>query len=104
MKRSEFIDQLAERFPHLTHRDVELAAKTLIDTMSHAMAQGRRVEVRGFGNFQLTARNAYLGRNPRTGASVEVPARHMLHYKPGKALLETLNHPPATTATPADGI
>jgi len=104
MKRSDLIDTLAERFPHLHRKDVELAVNTLLDTISDAIAQGRRVEIRGFGNFELTLRRAYTGHHPRTGASIQIPERRMLHFKAGKALLETVNTPPATTSSPSNGI
>jgi len=102
MKRSELIDTLVKCFPDLTRKDVELAVKTLLDTISVAIADGRRVEIRGFGNFELTLRRAYAGHHPRTGARIQVPERRMLHFKAGKALLETVNNPLATTSS--DGI
>jgi len=104
MKHSELVTALAERFPHLSRKDVDFAVHTLIDTMRDALAQGRRVEVRGFGNFQPTVRRAYTGRDPRNGDSIQVAERRQVRFKPGKALLESVNPGVAAPAPPTDGI
>ncbi|MBO4329077.1 MAG: integration host factor subunit beta [Rhodocyclaceae bacterium] len=91
MTRSELILRLAARFPHLGMRDTELAVKTMLDTMAQAIVEGQRIEIRGFGSFALNYRPARIGRNPKTGERVEVPAKHVPHFKAGKELRERVN-------------
>ena len=91
MTKSELIDAIAERQPHLANRDVEVAVKTLLEHMSEALADGGRIEVRGFGSFSLHHRPARTGRNPKTGEAVELPAKYVPHFKPGKQLRERIN-------------
>jgi integration host factor subunit beta len=88
MTRSDLVARLAERFPQLTQRDTELAVKTVLDAMSDALAQGHRIEIRGFGSFQVNRRPPRLGRNPRNGEQVPIPQKLVPHFKPGKALRE----------------
>ena len=78
MLRSELIDALASRFPQLTPTDADLVVKEIIDTMSQALARGQRIEIRGFGSFALHHRDPRVGRNPKTGRSVEVAAPKMV--------------------------
>lgn len=89
--RSEIIEQLVDRQPHLAHRDVELAVKTILDTMSDAFETGERIEIRGFGSFSLHYRRARVGRNPKTGESVTVQEKFSPHFKPGKELKERVD-------------
>lgn len=91
MTKSELIEIIAAKQPHLPIKDVELAVKTIIDTMSNALAEGDRIEVRGFGSFSLHFREARQGRNPKTGEAVSVPATYTPHFKPGKELKERAN-------------
>jgi len=91
MIRSELVASIAEQNPHLTIRDVERIVATVFDEISDALAEGRRVELRGFGAFSTRAREARTGRNPRTGAAVEVNATRVPYFKPGKELREKLN-------------
>ena len=91
MNRSELVASIAEQNPHLTIRDVERIVATVFDEISDALAEGRRVELRGFGAFSTRAREARTGRNPRTGAAVEVNAKRVPYFKPGKELREKLN-------------
>ncbi len=86
MTRSDLVDQLAARFAQLTHRDAELAVKTILDALSDALENGHRVEIRGFGSFSVSHRPARIGRNPRSGERVVVPEKRMPHFKPGKTL------------------
>jgi len=85
------IDMLAADQPQLAYRDVELAVKGLLETMADALAQGERIEVRGFGSFSLHYRPSRLGRNPKTGNAVRVPEKHVPHFKPGKELRERVD-------------
>mgnify|MGYP001446472344 CR=1 FL=1 len=91
MTKSELIQRLAERNPHLFLRDVEKIVETIFDEISAAMARGARVELRGFGAFSVKHREARTGRNPRTGESVDVPEKSLPFFKTGKALRERLN-------------
>ena len=89
--KSEMIDILAVEQPQLAYRDVELAVKGLLDHMAAALAQGERIEVRGFGSFSLHYRPARSGRNPKTGDTVVVNDKHVPHFKPGKELRERVD-------------
>jgi len=91
MTKSELIAQLSAKQPQLDYRDVELAVKELIDQLSTALAAGQRIEVRGFGSFSLHYRPPRVGRNPKTGDSVQVPDKHVPHFKPGKELRERVD-------------
>jgi len=91
MTKSELILKLAERYPHLYQRDVERLVGTIFETISVALSRGDRVELRGFGAFSVKRRNARTGRNPRTGASVQVKAKVVPFFKTGKQLRERLN-------------
>jgi integration host factor subunit beta len=91
MIKSELIDRLAAENPHLTQKDVEKIVGVILDQMTDALAEGGRVELRGFGAFSVRSRPARQGRNPRTGASVQVPAKAVPFFKSGKELRERLN-------------
>lgn len=90
MTRSELIQRISEKNPHLSPIDAERVVATIFDEVSEALAAGRRVELRGFGAFSVKAREGYLGRNPRTGAAVEVPPKFVPAFKVGKNLREQL--------------
>ena len=91
MTKSELIEILTQRQGHLKADDVDLAVKTLLDIMGGALAQGERIEIRGFGSFSLHFRPPRTGRNPKTGNSVSLPGRHVPHFKPGKELRERVS-------------
>ena len=91
MTKSELIDKLALRQMHLTHKDVELAVKLLLDNVSASLAQRDRIEIRGFGSFAVHERPSRVGRNPKTGESVSIPQKFVPHFKPGKELRERVN-------------
>jgi integration host factor subunit beta len=91
MIKSELIQKLAEAHPHLFHRDIERLVATVFEEITGALARGDRVELRGFGAFSVKSRPARKGRNPRTGESVEVDAKHVPYFKTGKELRERLN-------------
>ncbi|MEI7600951.1 MAG: integration host factor subunit beta [Aestuariivirga sp.] len=95
MIKSELVQKIAEKNPHLYHRDIERIVNTVLDEIINALKEGDRVELRGFGAFSAKARNARTGRNPRTGESVEVVAKHVPFFKTGKELRERLNLPKA---------
>lgn len=94
MIKSELILRLAEANPHLYQRDVERIVSTIFDEIAAALARGDRVELRGFGAFSIKQRPARVGRNPRTGAAVSVPAKNVPFFKTGKELRERLNNGP----------
>jgi integration host factor subunit beta len=91
MIKSELIAALAAENPHLTQRDVERVVSVIFERVIQALEQGGRVELRGFGAFSVRSRPARSGRNPRTGESVEVPAKHVPFFKSGKELRARLN-------------
>ena len=86
MTKSELIEILVRRQPHLRADDVDLAVKSLLDMMGAALSQDERIEIRGFGSFSLHFRPPRMGRNPKTGASVALTGKHVPHCKPGKEL------------------
>jgi integration host factor subunit beta len=91
MTRSDLVEILAAQFPQLAHRDAELAVKTILDALAHALENGHRVEIRGFGSFSVSHRPARIGRNPRSGEQVAVPEKRVPHFKPGKTLRELVD-------------
>lgn len=91
MTKSELIEILSAKNGHLNYKDVELAVKSLIEQMSQSLAQGQRIEIRGFGSFSLHYRPPRMGRNPKTGEAVALSEKHVPHFKPGKELRERVN-------------
>ncbi len=91
MTKSELIQKLAERNPHLFLRDIEKIVDTIFEDITAALVRGDRVELRGFGAFSVKHREARTGRNPRTGETVHVEAKRLPFFKTGKALRERLN-------------
>ena len=91
MTKSALILRLAEKNPHLYQRDVERIVATIFETVTDALSHGDRVELRGFGAFSVKHRQARIGRNPRTGESVDVAEKRVPYFKTGKELRERLN-------------
>ncbi|MGR3289746.1 MAG: integration host factor subunit beta [Paracoccaceae bacterium] len=91
MIRSELVQKIADENPHLYQRDVERIVGTIFDEIINSMARGDRVELRGFGAFSVKKRDARVGRNPRTGDSVNVEEKHVPFFKTGKLLRDRLN-------------
>ena len=91
MTKSELVEMIASKQSQLSTKDVELAVKTIIDHMSQSLAEGQRIEIRGFGSFSLHYRAPRVGRNPKTGESVDLPEKYVPHFKPGKELRERVN-------------
>ncbi|HWE99627.1 MAG TPA: integration host factor subunit beta [Caulobacteraceae bacterium] len=91
MIKSELIAALSAENPHLTQKDVERVVSTIIDSVCEALESGGRVELRGFGAFSVRSRPARPGRNPKTGDSVDVRAKHVPFFKSGKELRARLN-------------
>ena len=92
MTKSELIARLAEQNPSLYHRDLEQLVNTVFETITTALENGDRVELRGFGAFSVRERKARIGRNPRTGEPVNVESKRMPFFKMGKGMRERLNN------------
>ncbi|MHA6317769.1 integration host factor subunit beta [Altererythrobacter sp. CAU 1778] len=91
MIRSELVQSLATDNPDLSAEEVEQVVQTFFDEIATRLSEGGRVELRGFGAFSTRERDARQGRNPRTGDAVEVPAKRVPFFKPGKEMRERLN-------------
>ena len=91
MRKSELIENLIDRFEGVPVSSVEQSVKAIIDHMADALAAGDRIEIRGFGSFCLHYRAPRIGRNPKTGDSVELAAKYVPHFKPGKELRDQVN-------------
>lgn len=91
MIRSELVQKIADDNPHLYQHDVERIVDTVFEEIIGAMENGDRVELRGFGAFSVKKRGARIGRNPRTGETVNVEEKHVPFFKTGKLLRERLN-------------
>ena len=91
MLRSELVNRLQEEFQPMRSNEVEAAVDIVLDEVSQALAQGGRVELRGFGAFSVRKRDARTGRNPRTGDTVKVSAKRVPFFKPGKELRLKVN-------------
>jgi integration host factor subunit beta len=86
MTKSELIWKLAARYPQLGVKDVQITVKLILDAMCEELTKGRRIEIRGFGSFGLNYRPPRVGRNPKSGKAVKVPAKYVPHFKAGKEL------------------
>ncbi len=91
MTKSELIEELAKKQPHLAVKDVEFAVKCIIERMNQALSTGSRIEIRGFGSFSLHKRPQRMGRNPKTGEAVALAEKHVPHFKPGKELRDRVD-------------
>ena len=101
MTKSELIERITIRQAQLSAKDVELAVKTMIEHMAQTLAQGHRIEIRGFGSFSLHYRAPRIGRNPKTGESVGLSGKYVPHFKPGKELRDRVNESLIEFPTPA---
>ena len=93
MTRSELVQAVAKSKPEFAPEDVRLAVTIILDDMAAAIAEGRRIELRGFGAFKLSHQPARRVRNPRTGATIQLAPRYKARFKPGKQLLERVQDP-----------
>ena len=91
MTKSELIEKLIDKLDHLSAKDVEVAIKEILEMMADTLEKGDRIEIRGFGSFSLHYRAPRVGRNPKTGESVELTGKYVPHFKPGKELRERVN-------------
>ena len=92
LTKAELVEEVA-RETQLTKKQAELIVNTVFDTIVTSLRDGRKIELRGFGSFRIRSRGARVGRNPKTGDRVEVPAKRIPYFKPGKELKEQLNRP-----------
>ncbi|MDQ6982644.1 MAG: integration host factor subunit beta [Mariprofundus sp.] len=91
MTKSELVEMIAEQREGITRREAEIVMNTILSVIGDALADGNHVELRGFGSFITKARNARVGRNPKTGDAVMIPAKIVPHFKPGKNLRERVD-------------
>ena len=91
MVKSKLVRALNEKLPELQIRDVELALNCILGQMTDALVQGKRIEIRGFGSFDLHRRPPRIARNPKTGEPVNLPAKIAIHFKPGKDMRVRVN-------------
>ncbi|MDX8404715.1 MAG: integration host factor subunit beta [Mariprofundus sp.] len=91
MTKSELVEIIAEQQGGITRREAEVVVNTIFSVIGDALASGDHVELRGFGSFTTKAREARIGRNPKTGESVAVAAKSVPHFKPGKDLRERVD-------------
>lgn len=91
MTKSELVELIARRQMQFSQKDVELAVNQIIDSMIQTLSEGERIEIRGFGSFSLHDRKARVGRNPKTGERVQLNAKKVPHFKPGKQLRDRVD-------------
>ncbi len=91
MTKSGLIERVAEFTPHISKKDTEIVVNTIFDSMTEALKNGERIEIRGFGSFQVKIREAREGRNPKTGEEVHIPAKRTPFFKVGKELKEKVD-------------
>ncbi len=92
MNKTEFIERLISKSPDLPAADVQLVINNLFEQMSYALERGERIEVRGFGSFDIRQMKARQGRNPKTGEAVQVESRTAVHFKPGLEMRNRVNN------------
>lgn len=92
MNKSDLIEVIGKKLPNLAARDVEVIVGTIFDGMTEALSKGARIEIRGFGTFEVRVRRPRTGRNPKTGTSVKVSQRRVPFFKAGRELKEMVNH------------
>jgi integration host factor beta subunit len=91
MTKSDLIERVSEKVPHISKKDTEVVVNTIFDSMTDALRGGKRIEIRGFGSFQVKVREAREGRNPKTGEEVRIPAKRTPFFKVGKELKERID-------------
>jgi integration host factor subunit beta len=91
MTKSELIAEISAKLPEMEFKDIELAISSMLTHMTNALEKGERIEVRGFGSFDLHHHSPRLSRNPRTGESLRLIAKKVVHFKPGKQMRDRVN-------------
>ena len=103
MTKSGLIEEVANRTPHISKKDTEVVVNTIFDAMIEALRGGERIEIRGFGSFQVKVREAREGRNPKTGEPVHISAKRTPFFKVGKELKEMVDRSPDLPEAEAEG-
>ena len=98
MTKADLIEEVA-RITDVTRRDSEVIVETIFDSIVHSLRAGDKIEIRGFGSFRTRQRNSRVGRNPKTGDRVDVPAKKIPFFKPSKELKDLVNNSEATGST-----
>ncbi|HMF02525.1 MAG TPA: integration host factor subunit beta [Terriglobia bacterium] len=101
MTKADLVEEVS-RVTELTRKDSEVIVDTLFDSVIKALKTGDKLEVRGFGSFRVRQRNARVGRNPKTGEKVEVPAKRVPYFKPSKELKDLINEDGTAPSTPSE--
>ena len=91
MTKADLIEEVS-RLAELTRKDSEIIVETIFDSVVRSLRSGDKIEIRGFGSFRTRQRKPRVGRNPKTGARVEVPAKKIPYFKPSKELKDVINH------------
>jgi integration host factor subunit beta len=104
MTKSGLIEEVAKRTPHISKKDTEVVVNTIFDAMIEALRTGDRIEIRGFGSFQVKIREARDGRNPKTGEPVHISAKRTPFFKVGKELKEMVDCAPASSDESGSGV
>lgn len=91
VNKSDLVEQLSQRMTNMSHKDVSLIIDTIFDSMTHSLAQGERIEIRGFGSFEIRTRVARMARNPKSGQRVHVDKRKVPFFRVGKELKKRVN-------------
>ena len=99
MTKADLVEEVA-KVTELTRKDSEVIVDTLFESVIKALREGDKLEVRGFGSFRVRQRNARVGRNPKTGEKVEVPAKRVPYFKPSKELKDLINEDGTAPAAP----
>ena len=99
MTKADLIDEVSRQV-ELTRKDSEVIVETIFDSIVHSLRAGDKIEIRGFGSFRTRQRQPRIGRNPKTGARVEVPAKKIPYFKPSKELKDVVNNSAQTPAEP----
>ena len=103
MTKSGLIEEVAKLTPHISKKDTEIVVNTIFDSMAQALKQGERIEIRGFGSFQVKLREAREGRNPKTGEPVHISAKRTPFFKVGKELKEMVDDAPVPSNSGSAG-
>lgn len=103
MTKSGLIEKVSEKTPHISKKDTEVVVNTIFDAMTDALKRGERIEIRGFGSFQVKVREARDGRNPKTGEMVNIPAKRTPFFKVGKELKEMVDDAAASAGSDRAG-
>ncbi len=92
MNKSELIEAVTNKSSYLNRRETKIIVDLIFNSMAAALAEGSKIEIRGFGSFKVKPRSARIGRNPKTGDKVEVPAKNIPFFKVGKDLKMLVDH------------